>query len=97
MNFNKINQESINKAIQPLKGKITMFDITKQDYQKFLAKMEKSDFRNSSTRFLSELSMLKQMKKHAQVDGLMDEISSIDEKIASVQKVLKENFGISFK
>ncbi len=97
MNFNKINQENINKAIQPLKGKITMFDITKQDYQKFVSKMDKSDFKNSSTRYLSELSLLEQLKKHAQADGFLDEISSIDEKIVAVRKILKENFGISFK
>ena len=97
MNFNKINQESINRAIQPLKGKITMFDIAKRDYQKFVSKMDKSDFKNSSTRYLSELSMLEQLKKYAQTDGFLDEISSIDEKIVAVKKNLKENFGISFK
>jgi len=97
VNFNKVNQENINKVIQPLKGKITMFDITKQNYQNFISKMEKSDFKNSSTRYLSEISLLEQMKKHAQKDGFLDEISSIDEKIVAVRKILKENFGISFK
>lgn len=97
MNFNKINQENINKVIQPLKGKITMFDITKQNYQNFISKMEKSDFKNSSTRYLSELTMLKNLRKYAQSDGFLDEISSIDEKIVAVRKILKENFGISFK
>ena len=74
-----------------------MFDVTKQDYQNFVSKMENSDFKNSSTRYLSELTMLERMKKYAQADGLSEEILLIDEKISLIQKALKENFGISFK
>ena len=95
MNFNKVGK-NLNEAIKPLKGKITMFDVTKNDYQKFLVKMEKSDFKNSSTRYMSELTLLERMKKQAQIDGFANEISSIDEKILSVKEILKKNFGIVF-
>ena len=95
MNFDKIGK-NLNEAIQPLKGKITMFDVVKNDYQKFLLKMEKSDFKNSSTRYMSELTLLERMKKQAQVNGFENEISSIDEKILLVKDILKKNFGIVF-
>ena len=96
MNFDKITQKSTD-FISKAKGEVTLFEAMALNYRAFVTKIEKSDFKNSSTRYMSELELLQKLKKHAQEGGLLDEVENIDKKIVATEQILKENFGIVFR
>ena len=97
MDFSKIVQKNINGSALNTKGKISMFEAMMINYKSFVSKMDKSDFNNSSTRYMSELEFLQRLRKHAQEDGFSSEVENLDKKIALTEQILKDNFGICFK
>lgn len=71
-------------------SKVTMYSLTKRDYDKIVAKMEKSEFKNAYTRYLSERSLLLTMLKYAKEENLEDEITKIVARLEEVDKILEE-------
>ncbi len=69
-------------------GKVTMYSITKSDYDKFAAKMEKSDFKNAYTRYLSERTILINLLKYAREENLEKETSDILNRLEQVENEL---------
>lgn len=68
----------------------TMYSLSKRDYDKFVAKMEKSEFKNAYTRYLSERSLLLTMLKYAKEENLEKETSQIIARLEEVDKNLDE-------
>ncbi len=75
----------------------TMYDVVQKEYNTFLKTVEKSDFKNAPTRYLSELSLLKRLKVSAEEFATDVEIKDITAKIEGVKQILKDNFGIIHK
>lgn len=70
--------------------KFTMYSLSKRDYDKFVSKMEKSEFKNAYTRYLSERSLLLTMLKYAKEENLEKETSQIIARLEEVDKNLDE-------
>ena len=69
-------------------GKDTMYSITKSDYDKFVAKIEKTDFKNAYTRYLSERAFLINILKYAREENLEKEASDILSRLEQVEEEL---------
>lgn len=91
----KINVEynSINTSPEKQR-RFSMFNLKEAEYKNFIKKMEKSEFKNAYTRFLTEISILKGMQKYAKEEGLSDKEADVTLKIEEIKLHLKEQFGI---
>lgn len=70
--------------------KYTMYSLSKRDYDKFVSKMEKSEFKNAYTRYLSERSLLLTLLKYAKEENLEKETSQVIARLEEVDKNLGE-------
>ncbi len=76
-------------------GRVTLYTLMKSDYDKFIAKMEKSDFKNAYTRYISERSLLLSLKECAEEENLIEESDKITARLSDVDKELAKR-GIKF-
>ena len=73
----------------------TMYDMLKKDYENFVKKMDKSEFKNAYTRYMTEQIKLTSIKQEALKEGLTKEAEEIQAKLDAVNNILKEKFGIT--
>ena len=97
MNIN--NEQNISNDITgnipQNKNKSPMFNLTYKNYKDFLKSMEKSDFSNSPTRYITEYRMLESLLKYAIQDKNEEEINSINQKLEEIKEKLLNDFGIT--
>ena len=90
---NKISNISYNGSFKPT----TMYNVVQKEYGEFLKGIEKSEFKNAPTRYLSELSLLKRLEASAKEFATEAEVKDVAAKIEGVKQILKDNFGIIHK
>ena len=73
------------------------FDIDMETYKYFVSKVEKADFANAYTRYITELNLLKPLSEKAKAEGKTKESAQLSDRITEVETILKKQFGISIK
>ena len=70
------------------------FDLQINTYKHFLKKIEKSEFKNAYTRYITEINLLKSLLVEAEKENRKTEAEEIKQKIADINKILYEQNGI---
>ena len=89
----------LGKVVKQIPSKVSAldnFENTKFVYDKYIKRIEKTDFANSITRYEVELKLLNSMKESAEQLKMTKEIKAVEEKI-NFAKTKLEEFGITEK
>ena len=78
-------------------GTKSSFDLDMEVYKYFVSKVEKTDFANAYTRYITELNLLKPLSEKAKAVGRTKEKTELEARMAEVKTILKKQFGISVK
>lgn len=73
----------------------TPYDIVRTQYDKFLAEAENSEKKESYNRYIIELTFLQNMREQAQKLNLQDKLDFVNSRIQEINKLLKEQKGIT--
>ena len=68
-----------------------------ETYKYFVSKVEKADFANAYTRYITELNLLKPLAEKAKAESRTKESTQLSARITEVEKILKKQFGITIK
>ncbi len=77
------------------KYQYSKFDSEMQTYKTFLRDIEKSDFKNAYTRYITEYKLLKLIIETADKEGKKAEAEELTNRLEQVRKILKEQNGIT--
>ncbi len=75
----------------------SLFNIDMETYKYFVSKVEKTDYANAYTRYITELNLLKPLIEKAKTEGRTKEKTDLEARMTEVEKILKKQFGISIK
>ena len=95
---NSVNHTTINSNNSNQNLKATPSEIAKAKYyyNDFVEKMNKSDFCNTSERYMAELAYVKRLEKVYSQNNCQDLLKEISERKTFILEKLKTEFGITY-
>lgn len=94
--MNKINSLTNYNIEKNTNKDIDAYNDFKSTYQELVKKLNAGDFKNSQTRYITELEFVIDLKEMAKERNIESEYKQWDEKEKQIREVLLKNFGVEF-